>query len=519
MEVDDICPLLEIPLEVLLHISSYLTTPEYGNLRLVCRRLEVSLLKAFTHEFFTKRQFMISEFSLGALLDISRSRFATSISYLIISLERPPTLPSLPIHMQVFSDVEQAIAYNRIRAEFMSHQALVTTGRDLELLSEALCNLPNLKTIGIRDFNSSGRYRDGGDNCWHAYGAPTFFRETNQALDQPRFARHLDSGLIESRMQYVSYIFRTMLRALGKAKETHVRTQSETHGPARFEVILRSCHVPGLAFDLPHYLEPIVIPFLNDLKTLFLDLGPASFSTLVVSKGGSYEGYLGLPLVTFLSKTPSLEHLRLNYRHCTVDEIKHLFQWLTSPPETPDRPDLSTPTVGQGVNGNTIQNNLPRVPQTPAFQHLKELEIGLVTIEPSQLLSIYKRFKPSLRIISLHKVTFTTQSQTVTPERVNLWGAFFGQMAKLKFDLTTIRLSFLRQIHAMTSYPVEFKVKSRSPNTPHNITEWTGNDFERASGELIDAMTIDWPSEDSTEDSDAFESDGMYWFHTAYSIY
>ncbi|KAI1802850.1 hypothetical protein F4811DRAFT_527791 [Daldinia bambusicola] len=477
MEVDDICPLLEIPLEVLLQISSYLTTPEYGNLRLVCRRLEVSLLKAFTHEFFTKRQFMISEFSLGALLDISKSRFASSISHLIISLERPPTLPNLAVHMQIFSDAEQAIAYNKVREEFMSHQALITTGRAFEILSEALCNLPNLETIGLRDFNSSGRYRDGGDNAWHAYGAPTFSRETNQVLEQPRFSRnHMDSNLVEPRIQYVSYVFMTLLRALGKAGETHVRTQSETHCPTRFEIILRSCHLPSQAFNLPHYLEPSVVPFLNDLKTLFLDLGWASFSTLVVSRGGSYEGYLGLPLVALLSKTPSLEHLRLNFRHCAVDETKHLFQWLTSPPKTPGSLDLSTSTVNQGTNGNTIQGSLPRIPPTPAFQHLKELEIGLVTIEPSQLLSIYKRVKPSLRIIALHKVTFTTQSQIVTPDRVNLWSAFFGQMVKLKFNLTAIRLTFLRQAHSMSSYPVLFKRKNQLPTIPNYYMEWTGND-------------------------------------------
>ncbi|KAI1482039.1 hypothetical protein F4774DRAFT_372986 [Daldinia eschscholtzii] len=514
MEVDNMCPLLDIPLEVLLQISSYLTTSEYGNLRRVCRQLEVSLLQSFTHEFFTKRQFMISEFSLGALLDISKSRFAPSLTHLIISLERPPALPSLPIHMQIFSDAEQAVSYNKIREEYMSHQALITTGRDLELLSEALCNLPNLKTIGLRDFNSSGRYRDGGDNTWHAYGAPTFLRETNQPLDQPRFARHLESSLVESRIQYVSHIFMTMLRSLGKVKETHVRTQSETDGPTRFEVILRSCHLPSLAFNLPHYLESTIVPFLNDLKTLFLDLGPGSFSTLVISKGGGYEGYLGLPLVTFLSKTPSLEHLRLNFRNCAMDETKHLFQWLTRPPTTPGSLDPSTPTISQGVNGNSMQGNLPRIPQTPAFQHLKELELGMLTIEPSHLLNIYKRFKSSLRIISLHKVIFSSQSQTAT-DKINLWASFFGQMAKLKFDLSAIRLSFLKQLHSMSTYSVEFKGKDQPPNTPSYTTEWTGNDFERASGELIESISIDWPpDQDMQEDSDTSEPEGTYLYWT-----
>ncbi|KAI1650634.1 uncharacterized protein F4817DRAFT_326840 [Daldinia loculata] len=495
MEVDNMSPFLDIPLEVLLQISSYLTTSDYGNLRHVCRRLEVSLLQSFTHEFFTKRQFMISEFSLGALVDISKSRFAPSLSHLIISIERPPIPPSLPVHMQVFSDVEQALRYNRMREEHMSHQALITTGRDLQLLTEALCNLPNLKTIGLRDFNSSGRYRDGADNTWHAYGAPTFLWETNFPLDQPRFGgRHLDSSLVESRIQYVSYVFLTMLRALGKAKETH--------SPTQLEVILRNCHLPSLAFNVPHYLESTITPFLKDLKTLFLDLGPASFSTLVINNGGNFQGYLGLTLVTFLSKTTSLEHLRLNFRSCAKDETRDLLQWLIRTPESPSG------SKHQGIEVNKMQEKLPRIPQTPAFQHLEELEIGMITIEPSLLLNIYKRFKSSLRIISLHKVTFSIESQNQVADRVNLWASFFGQMAKLKFNLSVIRLSFLKQIHSMSAYSIEFKDKNQTSSVPNYGTEWAGNDFERSSGELIASMFINWPpDQDMQEDSDTSPSE------------
>ncbi|KAF3062061.1 F-box domain-containing protein [Daldinia childiae] len=477
MEVDNMSPLLDIPLEVLLQITSYLTTSDYGNLRHVCRRLEESLLQSFTHEFFTKRQFMISEFSLGALVDISKSRFAPSLSHLIISIERPPIPPSLPVHMQVFSDVEQALRYNKMREEHMSHQALITTGRDLQLLTEALCNLPNLKTIGLRDFNSSGRYRDGADNTWHAYGAPTFLWETNYPLDQPRFGgRHLDSSLVESRIQYVSHVFLTMLRALGKAKETH--------SPTQLEVILRNCHLPSLAFNVPRYLESTITPFLKDLKTLFLDLGPASFSTLVINNGGNYQGYLGLTLVTFLSKTTSLEHLRLNFRSCAKDETRDLLQWLIRTPESPGG------SKHQGI------------------EHLEELEIGMITIEPSLLLSIYKRFKPSLRIISLHKVTFSIESQNQVADRVNLWASFFGQMAKLKFNLTVIRLSFLKQIHLMSPYSIEFKDKNHTSSDPISGTEWKGNDFERSSGELIDSMSVNWPpDQDMQEDSNTSPSE------------
>jgi hypothetical protein len=35
---------------------------------------------------------MLSEFSLRALIDISKSRFSSSLTYLIIGLDRPPPL-------------------------------------------------------------------------------------------------------------------------------------------------------------------------------------------------------------------------------------------------------------------------------------------------------------------------------------------------------------------------------------------------------------------------------------------
>ncbi|EMR72374.1 putative f-box domain-containing protein [Eutypa lata UCREL1] len=88
--------LLSMPLEVLLHISSYLTTPEYGMLRRTSKHLEASFFKPFAREFFTKRQFMLTEFSLQALVDISKSRFADYLSHLIIGLERLRLLSSDP---------------------------------------------------------------------------------------------------------------------------------------------------------------------------------------------------------------------------------------------------------------------------------------------------------------------------------------------------------------------------------------------------------------------------------------
>jgi hypothetical protein len=64
--------LLELPLEVLLNITTFLDTPSYGNLRLACTSMEKNTFDAFATEFFTIKQFMVTSFSLQTLLDISQ---------------------------------------------------------------------------------------------------------------------------------------------------------------------------------------------------------------------------------------------------------------------------------------------------------------------------------------------------------------------------------------------------------------------------------------------------------------
>lgn len=139
-------------------VTSNLTTPEYGNLRLTCKSIESTLLEAFTREFFTKRQFMLTEFSLQALVDISKSRFGKHIKHVIIGLERP-SRPSGGSTIAPFFT-------NPMSLDYVRHMTLLNTDQDVEMLAEAFSNLKNLETIGIRDFYSRSRNRDYPNNQW-----------------------------------------------------------------------------------------------------------------------------------------------------------------------------------------------------------------------------------------------------------------------------------------------------------------------------------------------------------------
>lgn len=66
--------LLRLPPELMLRISTSLTTTELGNFRLACKQVEANLFESFAREFFTKRQFMVEKVSLEALVGIANHK-------------------------------------------------------------------------------------------------------------------------------------------------------------------------------------------------------------------------------------------------------------------------------------------------------------------------------------------------------------------------------------------------------------------------------------------------------------
>jgi hypothetical protein len=84
--------LLGLPLEVLLNITVYLDTPSYGNLRRACTAMEKNTFESFAKEFFSTKQFMVTSFSLQALLDISQHPTLSKYVFAILELLKPCTI-------------------------------------------------------------------------------------------------------------------------------------------------------------------------------------------------------------------------------------------------------------------------------------------------------------------------------------------------------------------------------------------------------------------------------------------
>ena len=110
---------LDLPPELILRITAHLTTPELGSFRLGCKQIEAVLFDSFAREFFTKRQFMIEQVSLQALVDISNHpTLSHRLSEVIIGLDIHP----------IDDDFGLRSTEARFQDGYVSHSTLIGTG-------------------------------------------------------------------------------------------------------------------------------------------------------------------------------------------------------------------------------------------------------------------------------------------------------------------------------------------------------------------------------------------------------
>ncbi|KAI1505356.1 hypothetical protein F5X99DRAFT_369093 [Biscogniauxia marginata] len=487
--------LLSMPLEVLLQITSYLTTEDYGRLRTSCKHIEASLFKSFAKEFFSKRQFSITEFSLNALIAISKSRFASSVTYLIIHLERPVrNALGNPIFPSPTLTIDRALSQNIFREHYFRHLELTNTGQDVELLTEALKNLPKLETVGLRDFNSGGRYRE--DTSWHSYGTPTFLADTSAILERPNLTT--TSGLERDDSKYICHVFLAILRALGNARDAQP-------APSRLEVILRHCYLPDRAFSIPRHLEPKIFPVLADLKALFVVVNSTYPDIMVAYTETSAKSYPMFLLSKFLLRTPSLKHLRLNFDGYNNHAVDSLLRWLSEKPYSSRASTTGASASILAIDSHIDPSKLPTVPPPLELCSLEHLEIGTANIEPEVLLNLYRKYKSTLRSISLHKVSLIDLVHEYQ-DKINLWAKLCNQMAKLGLGLTNIKFSYVSQQHNGSSHKCPVGFDPTGVANPY-VKEWTGSDLSHALKDFVDSLTVHWPEDPATDDDDEDEDE------------
>ncbi|KAK6841958.1 hypothetical protein PG990_006053 [Apiospora arundinis] len=462
--------LLTMPLEVLLSISYYLPTVDYCNLRQSCKHIEASLHSSFAKEYFSKRQFILTEFSLQALVGISNSKFAPYLSHVILAAERP--VWGRPHLTPTVDNTVEATRRLRMRQEYASHIGLISLSQDLELLAEAFGNLPNLQTIGMRDFNSRTRFRDHPQIEWRSYGANTYYQHTGLTLTKPdprTFVHGPPQLNVDDWARYEARLFTGLLQALGKSGSK----------PKRVEVILRTVGLFDIAFNTPRFSEPFVGPVLAHLETLFLDLNEDQVPAMTTS-GTNCSYYF---LRVFLSKVPALSSLRLNFANSDHHKTCEFLSWLSSQPTNPIQgidTDLSPPPV--------------------LLSSLRQLDLGKASISIDVLTDLVRKYN-SLQGLSFYKVslmgTGTGTNASSDPARVNLWAKALRHFIKLDVALTSIRIDSVLQDNPPShqSLPVRFTGDSCSKT-------WRGKDKVIGLKDLANSIVINWPEDNSEVDSE-----------------
>lgn len=350
--------LARMPPELLESITSGLPTPDLGSLRLSCKLLERRLFPSFAVEFFGKKQFMLTHFSLGALIDIAKHE---DLSPFVTEVQLGTDRYYNPNPMAPMSD-DQWLRYQANRA---SQMELLDCGHHCHMLTEAFSYLRNLRKVVIRDNNSEGRHRDLDPNAittsrikntghWKSYGASSV---DSYAQMTDRDHVNCRDILSVSQSQYVSRMWKAVLNSLAATP----LAQSCRH----IELLLRyetSCLQHNL-LEIPEWRVPTVSPVLRRLEVLHLTIG---FGQEIGPNTAPQNDPMGLEKL--LSLTPNLRHLRIN--GCRESRgpwaeknLQNLLLWLAH-----DLPPLPTST--------TPGSHKPRSPPYVTFSYLEQLDFG-----------------------------------------------------------------------------------------------------------------------------------------------
>ncbi|CZT14706.1 uncharacterized protein RCC_00675 [Ramularia collo-cygni] len=348
--------ILDLPAELVIGIASYLTTEELGPLRRSCKQLERHMFETFAKEFFTKRQFMIQRTSLQALVDISNH-------------------PTLSERLQ-----EVIISTDVFECDEIPREWLLRTGQARDMLAEAFSKLKNLRIVGLRDFNSKGRVREGGPEAlWRSYGWSKEPATTLLGMDSDTSPGSL---------------FSLILCALGIASSY----------PPDVQVILRKHNTL-----VPHafIVNATNAPVISKLKTLFLALHA---DNTTISRNPSCEDLLR----RFLHTATDVEVLRLNF-DSRWSAASRLLTWLGTMPSATDL-KLDDP-------------KLLDIPPAP-LSHLTSLEIGMASVSAPSLTRALSR--SNLKSFSLWRVTISDMDMTRPTAghwEPDLWQQFLGDLS------------------------------------------------------------------------------------------
>ncbi|KAK0658502.1 hypothetical protein QBC41DRAFT_369139 [Cercophora samala] len=472
--------LARVPIEMLLRITRWIRTEDLANVRLSCKLLERNLFNFFAHEFFRKRQFMVSSQSLQALVDISKhSTLAPFLKHVIICTDRPGNRNIY----QPQPVPEKLRIYRRLVAE---QENLLTMGIMRDMLAEAFAALPHLEIVDLRDFNSPSRHRDNG--VWRSYGSKTLEESLGEGMQ---------TAAVSGYMSFPTQIFTAIIAALGASGAQ----------PKNIETLIRNRNwgLRDSAFAIPPRLDPKLGPILANLETLHLcfDFEPGCFM-----------------IQGFLTMARNVRWLRLNFNSTPMNSTLHsaqeptpaLFNWLAHPESDNSIDDFDKNPV--------------------SFPNLERFDIGNATMTASAIVKVVAKFSPTLEHLSLRRVSVCDSPRDVE-DKTNPWLAVFNKINKIRgIHLRVLELSDLHHGDGRFSRwdcPISFKADQEGvPKTRGAVLSWMGTTDRVSLGAMIKSvnenMICSWPDrrtydsemelendmdEDEEEDMDEDEQEDM----------
>ncbi|POR30999.1 Uncharacterized protein TPAR_08741 [Tolypocladium paradoxum] len=480
-DVPGSCRITKLPLEVLIRIARGLATTDLCAFRLTCRAIEELLYVTFTNEFFTKKQFMITDDSLQALVDISKSRLGAHLRFLHFGLDRFPEELPRPL-----PDGEKG---RKFMQRFRNHINMWSTGWHRVMLIEAFRNLPSLEDVVLRDYNSSKRSRDGPHAEWTSYGSTTIFKETGIRLSQGTSGVWNSGFPVQGcsqdfAFQGCSQVFALVLHALGVAGAS----------PKGLEVVVRNAnYLRDFGFTVPRYAEPSILPVLQKLEKLHLTIDLSWTSPRV---GPLSQAAPDTDLRKFLANIPNLKNLRINEHHDYNPALTDFFQWLAAPPSG---------DASQEANGHGEASTDP-----VAMPHLEELSLGIMNLDCATLLGVIRKFAPTLQRLSLWRMTLQRDlppgSDPNDPPKNIFWADFLTQLRHIPdLNLRHFKAGMLNQTYTHRSKPYYVSFKDGAATVVYTGAHW--RDFVE---EVTPQLQVKWPRNVTPEydnSDDEVESD------------
>ncbi|GAB0137459.1 hypothetical protein EsDP_00005723 [Epichloe bromicola] len=469
------CLIQKMPPEILLRISHYLSTADLGCLRLTSWSIERSLYTAFVNEFFTRKQFMITQESLQALIDVSKSRLGQHLRFVEIGLDRFPEVQDMLL------DDEKD---ERFRKGYANTFTLWNTGHHRDMMAEAFRNLENLQDVVIRDFNSRRPSREGPFAKWRSYGYTTFFNETGVKLE------HGGSSAWSAGFpyHYCSQAFAAVIYALGAAQAR----------PRGIEIKSRSQNfLRDFAFNIPDFLQPSVVPILEGLEKLHLCIDPTwRFVFGEYHARGPLQG--DLFLYEFLCHATNVKNLRINMHLAARIALPNLLAWIGGDFDS----QASTDRTRQG----DLVFSMPR---------LEKLSLGNISVDGPLLLKVVRKFAPSLKSLELWDADIVHRLPPDTPStpapRENLWDSFLEKLTEVPgLDLKHFKAGRLRQCWDEDKPPAQVSFKGYGA-----VCEYDGLNWKHFIGEIRPLLDGRWPEEhqhnngegEGTDDEDTDDED------------